>query len=75
MSISAACLTKTPSFGEHPYTVLTVLTAIQPTTADIDIGPPGALKLFNEISGYLAIDMGGSRKDSDQGSSSEMLHM
>jgi hypothetical protein len=72
-SISAACPTKMPTFGDHPHTVLTT---IPPTPAVIDMSTPDMGNPFKENPGYFAFDMGSSRnKEPEQGNEGEMLHM
>jgi hypothetical protein len=75
-SISAACPTKMPNAGDHPHTILTT---IPPTPAVIDMGSPlndDVMNPFKENPDYFAFNMGNSRKkEPEQGSSSEMLHM
>ncbi|KZM21912.1 uncharacterized protein EKO05_0000389 [Ascochyta rabiei] len=72
-SISAACPTKMPNFGDHPHTVLTT---IPPTPAVIDMGSPDVMNPFKENPDYFAFDMGSSRKkEPEQGSADEMLHI
>jgi hypothetical protein len=72
-SISAACPTKMPNFGEHPPTVLTT---IPPTPAVIDMSTPDMSNPFKENPDYFAFDMGSSRKmEPEQGNEGEMLHM
>lgn len=72
-SISAACPTKMPNFGDHPHTVLTT---IPPTPAVIDMSTPDMMNPFKENPDYFAFDMGSSRKkEPEQSSEGEMLHM
>ncbi|KAF3010883.1 hypothetical protein E8E13_009619 [Curvularia kusanoi] len=72
-SVSAACPTKMPSFGDHPHTVLTT---IPPTPAVIDMSTPDMGNPFKENPDYFAFDMGSSRKkEPEQGSEGEMLHI
>lgn len=73
-SISASCPTKMPNFGDHPHTILTT---IPPTPAVIDMGSPDVGNPFKENSDYFAFDIGGStrKKEPEQGSEGELLHM
>ncbi|KAH6643600.1 hypothetical protein C7974DRAFT_1281 [Boeremia exigua] len=71
-SISAACPTKIPNFGDHPHTILTT---IPPTPAVIDMVTPEISNPFKENPDYFAFDMGGRKKEPDQGSESELLHI
>lgn len=72
-SVSAACPTKMPTFGDHPHTVLTT---IPPTPAVIDMSTPDMGNPFKENPDYFAFDMGSNRKkEPEQGNQNEMLHM
>ncbi len=72
-SISAACPTKIPNFGDHPHTILTT---IPPTPAVADINTPNISNPFKENPDYFTFDIGGGRKkEPDQGSEGELLHM
>jgi hypothetical protein len=72
-SVSAACPTKMPTFGDHPYTVLTM---IPPTPAVIDMSSPEMGNPFEENPDYFAFDMGSSRnKEPEQGNEGKMLPM
>lgn len=73
-SISAACPTKMPNFGDHPHTILTT---IPPTPAVIDMSTPDMGNPFKENPDYFAFDIGGSsrKNEPEQGSEGELLHM
>lgn len=52
LSMSAACPTKMPTFGEHPHTVLTTI----PPTPAVEGGEGGLLSPFKDSDDYFAFE-------------------
>ncbi|KAF1915952.1 hypothetical protein BDU57DRAFT_529126 [Ampelomyces quisqualis] len=69
-SMSAACPTKMPSFGDHPHTVLTT---IPPTPAAESGGEGGLLSPFKDSDDYFAF---GEVEKSNKGNAAEdLMHL